>query len=403
MELVSSLFELSLFLVTLLFLIPTLFLLVECVASPRHLPPAPPPSGPFPRTTLLIPAHNEQLGIAATLESVRAAAYPELDVLVVADNCTDSTAAQARRHGAQVIERRDPALIGKGYALAFGVEYLSRVQPDILIVLDADCSVQTDALKRLAQDSFGTARPVQAVNLLRTMPGASSKTAVSNFAFFVKNRVRPAGLARLGAPCFLTGTGMALPWSVISKIDWASGHLAEDMWLSVVSARAGYAPRFCANALVYSDPAGHDHTLKTQRTRWERGHLQAMAQGIPHLLRAAYTRQSTEPLWLALELSVPPLALLVALITLLVLLSTLGLLVGLSAGPLVLALLDFALLTAAVLIAWFKFGRIGLPAQTLLAVPAYVVWKIPLYLGTLFRTRVPWTRTARDSSGRGQE
>jgi hypothetical protein len=78
------------------------------------------------------------------------------------------------------------------------------------------------------------------------------------------------------------------------------------------------------------------------------------------------------------------------------------LLIGLSARPLALGMLNLVLFSSSVLIAWYKFGRSALPVQTLLTVPAYVLWKIPLHLNTLFRTQLPWTRTARDPSVQGE-
>ena len=59
--------------------------------------------------------------IAELIESLRAQDYPadKLDIFVVADNCTDATAAVARQAGAQVFERFDTARVGKGYALDF--------------------------------------------------------------------------------------------------------------------------------------------------------------------------------------------------------------------------------------------------------------------------------------------
>lgn len=402
MEILARSFEIVLLLGGILLFIPSAFLLVECLVAPRHNPPKPLRADPLPRTTLLIPAHNEEAGIASTLASVFAAIFPQLEMLVVADNCTDATAALARQYGAQVIERSDPAHIGKGYALAFGVEFLKTDPPDIVIVLDADCLVQVDALKYLAHSVLDTARPVQAVYTLQSVPEASSKTAVSNFAFLVKNLVRPAGLAQLGAPCFLTGSGMAFPWSILSKLPLASGHLSEDMWLSVLLACEGQAPRLSSNAFVYGTPPRRDNSLQTQRARWERGHLQTMGRGIPRLVRAAFTLQSAEPLWLALELSVPPLALLLLIVTLLLLVSALGAALGLSVAPLIIALLNLILVFAAGLAVWWKFGRTDLSAQTLLAVPGYILWKIPLHFNTLFRTRVSWTRTDRDPSAGGE-
>src|SRR5438067_1718063 len=86
--------------------------------------------------------------------------------------------------------------------------------PLAVLVVDADCRLGEGALTRLVCDAARTGRPVQAEYVLEVPAGAGWRGQVSAFAFLVKNVVRPRGLARLGAPCLLTGTGMAFPWPI---------------------------------------------------------------------------------------------------------------------------------------------------------------------------------------------
>ncbi|MCY7273212.1 MAG: hypothetical protein LH702_05575 [Phormidesmis sp. CAN_BIN44] len=51
---------------------------------------------------------------------------------------------------------------------------------------------------------------------------------------------------------------------------------------------------------------------------------------------------------------------------------------------------------SAILAAWAKFGRVDLPLRELLAVPFYILWKVPLYLKFLIRPQKTWVRTERD-------
>ena len=76
-------------------------------------------SGEYPRCAVLVPAHNEAGQIEATLRHLYESAYPskQFTVYVIADNCSDATASLARRAGATVCERQDPAHPGKGPAL----------------------------------------------------------------------------------------------------------------------------------------------------------------------------------------------------------------------------------------------------------------------------------------------
>jgi glycosyltransferase involved in cell wall biosynthesis len=200
------------------FLILSGVLLVECFAA--LLPTSKRATGTpqSSRVAVLVPAHNEELGLNATLTTV----LPQLNshdrLVVIADNCTDATPEIARKAGAIVLERQDLTQIGKGYALDYGVRYLAADPPDVVIVIDADCHAQPDAIARLKHMALTTGRPAQATYLMEKPAVPSSKDAVSAFAFTVKNLVRPLGLSQLNLPCLLTGTGMAFPWAAIRSM-----------------------------------------------------------------------------------------------------------------------------------------------------------------------------------------
>src|SRR5882762_2751121 len=60
------------------------------------------------RIVVLVPAHNESIGLLPTLADIKAQLSPADQILVVADNCTDDTAAVALAAGANVSGRNDP-------------------------------------------------------------------------------------------------------------------------------------------------------------------------------------------------------------------------------------------------------------------------------------------------------
>ena len=101
------------------------------------------------RVAVLVPAHDESSGLLPTLADIKAQMRIGDRLVVVADNCSDDTAAVAAAAGAEVVERNDPARRGKGYALARGLDYLWMDAPDIVIVIDADCRLGANAIERL--------------------------------------------------------------------------------------------------------------------------------------------------------------------------------------------------------------------------------------------------------------
>ena len=194
---------------SLLLLLPVTVLFTEVLLALTTQDGAATREGVRPRLAVVMPAHNEESIIAEALRAI----VPQLNetdrLIVIADNCSDGTAAIADAEGAEVIVRTDSILRGKGYALDFGVRYLRQDAPDIVIIIDADCLVTTGSLDQLARVCARTARPIQALYLVYAPPGSSPIMRIAEFAGALKNLVRPLGLHRVGLPCQLMGTGMA--------------------------------------------------------------------------------------------------------------------------------------------------------------------------------------------------
>jgi cellulose synthase/poly-beta-1,6-N-acetylglucosamine synthase-like glycosyltransferase len=362
-----------------LLLVPVSVLLVQVVAAlPAHRPRALPEARRAP-LAVLVPAHNEAGGIAHALRSIASQLAAGDRIVVVADNCSDDTAAIAARAGASVIARHDRDRRGKPYALDFGIRHLERNPPEVVVIVDADCTLEPGALERLARLCVEAGRPVQALYLMR-----GPRARLAEFAWRVNNQVRAFGSLRLGWPCLLTGSGMAFPWSIIRDAQLASGHLAEDLQLTVDLVRAGACPVFCPEACVTSEFASGDG-LRAQRTRWEHGHLALLLSEVPGLLLQALARREPKLAALALDLGVPPLALLSLAALALCAALPLSALLGLPA----------ALLGAAVLLAWSRYAR-DIPLASLACAPLYALEKLPLYSRFLVKRQVEWVRSRRE-------
>jgi cellulose synthase/poly-beta-1,6-N-acetylglucosamine synthase-like glycosyltransferase len=377
-----------------LLLVPALVIFIECAAAMLPRRPSIRSEGGRPRIALLIPAHDEESQIAETIRPLLAELTEGDRLLVVADNCADRTAEIARQAGASVIERRDPDRRGKGYALELGVRELAQDPPDVVVIVDADCRVEQGSIAVLADRARALDRPVQADYVLAAS-GKSPKAAVSHLAIVVRNRARPSGLLRLGLPSHLTGSGMAFPWRVLHEAPSTGSYLVEDMLMGLEMARQGRAPVYCPEARVSSFLPDRDQAAMGQRRRWEHGSLGTALRQAPRLVGRGLVKPSADLLALGLDLSVPPLALFVVLIGLSCAGSAAALYFGASALPLALSMSALMLVWFAVLGAWIKFARRELPITSLIAIPLYVAWKIPLYAAFLFKRQKSWTRTER--------
>jgi cellulose synthase/poly-beta-1,6-N-acetylglucosamine synthase-like glycosyltransferase len=348
-----------------------------------------------PPIAVLMPAHDEASVIANTLDSLGAELRMSDRLLVVADNCSDDTAALAARHGAEVIERFDSAQLGKGYAIDFGITHLSARPPDIVLIIDADCRIEAGSIDLLAERCSELGRPVQALYLMQTPARAGIMTRIAAFAWVVKNLVRPTALHRLGLPCQLMGSGMAFPWRCITRVDLATGDIVEDVLLGIALARAGMPALFCPAAIVTSVFPTSNEGFRSQRTRWEHGHLK-VALSAPAVLAQGIATRNVPLIGLALDLCVPPLALLLLLASSFWTLTALFYFLTRIALPLDITSAAVLLLGLSVLLAWIRYGREVITLGELAFAVVYAVWKIPLYARFLIARQLQWVRSKRD-------
>lgn len=349
------------------------------------------------QVAVLIPAHDEATGIAAMLAALFDVAPAGTRVLVVADNCSDDTASIARACGAEVLERHDAANRGKGFALAAGRDHLAAgagAHPDVVLVMDADCRLLPGSIEALAAAALAANAPAQAINLIEADLAAAPMVQVSSFAMLVKNLYRSRGMERLGGAALLTGTGMAFPWPLFAEARLATGSIVEDLALGIELTDAGHAPQLVGAAGVRSAPAAMADAL-AQKTRWEHGFLDTLRSRALPLVARGLARRSLALTLLGLHLTVPPLALLLVIAVIALAALTLLWLMGASMAPALMLGIILMLSLMLVTIAWSAGGRRYLSGRSLLRVPLYLIWKLPVYLGFLRGPQSTWNRTPR--------
>ncbi len=380
--------------------IPAIVLLAETISAVIFKPA---PASSLDRTlagtiAVLVPAHNESSGIKTTLDNVRSQLRVQDRLIVVADNCSDDTDVVAKNSGAEVIRRDDLEHRGKGYAIAFGLDYLAASPPSVVIVVDADCCFKEGSIMSLADNCLAANRPAQALNIMTAPDGEQARFAIAEFAWIIKNKVRPLGLHALGLPCQLSGTGMAFPWSTIRAIELASANIVEDLKLGLDLAQNGSAPIFCPEALVTSTfPLSEDGVL-SQRQRWEHGTL-AMILGLaPRLAFEAIKQANARLLVLVIDMVVPPLVLQAGLLIAGLVVAWAAFAVfGTSTLPgwiLVAGCLAFFI---AIALSWANFGSKVLPLRLWPKLILHLGSKIGVYRGVLGRRQRNWVRTDRGS------
>ena len=372
-----------------------LYLFVLTVLSWRK---AAPPVDATRRLVCVVPAHNEQDGIAATVKSLLAASYPrELrKVLVIADNCTDATAQRARDAGAVVMERTNLVHRGKGYALEAA---FARVLTDDfaqgIIVVDADTVVADNLWRAVSSRLASGAMAMQVTNAVRN-PGAGWRPRLQAIAMAMINGVRSLGRERLGTSVGLRGTGMAFARETIEQVPHTNHSVVEDLEYGVRLGLAGIRVAFVPETWIASDAPVRADVALSQRRRWEGGRMDMMGTLLPKVIKDAITHKSALLADLALDLMVPPIS-----YPALVVVGGAGLEAvhyALS-GTLSVAAPVWAFCAAALVLYVLRgvaFSGTGLRGlATLAAAPGYIAWKLVVAQPWKSKSSV-WVRTTRE-------
>ncbi|HLY31973.1 MAG TPA: glycosyltransferase family 2 protein, partial [Ktedonobacterales bacterium] len=351
------------------------------------------------RFALIVPAHNEELLIGATLASLAQLDYPadRYTVHVVADNCTDRTAEIARGAGAQVYERTDAANRGKGYALAWMFDQLAagEARYDAYVILDADTVVEPLLLHAFSRGLASGTQALQAHNAVLNADSSPS-AALRWIALSLMNYVRPLGRNTLGGSSTLTGNGVCLTPAMLARHPWQAFGLSEDYQYYLTLVAAGERVVFVPDAHVYSVMPTTVRQLQTQDIRWEsispdaRGWQRRIAW---RLFADGVRKHDWTRLDALAELLTPPLSALVGACALV----TVAALALLASVQLAVGVLLIVMLFAYVGSAFYLLRPPGAVYRALFHAPAYIIRKLWVYfvLRRQRRHTSAWVRTAR--------
>ena len=346
------------------------------------------------RFDVIVPAHNEEGEIAATVRSLRSVDYPPhlYRVIVVADNCTDGTATAAQAAGADVLVREERERRGKGYALAYAFRRsLADGVAQAIVVVDADTLVSKNLLAAFAARFARGASVVQADYGVRN-PQSSWRTRLMTIALAAFHGVRSIARERLGLSCGLRGNGMGFSRTVIERHPPGAFSIVEDLEYGLQLGYAGVRVEYVDEATVLGYMAVSDGAARTQRRRWERGRQALVRQHVPQLIAQAWGRRDVRLLDLAVDLLVPPLGQLSMV-------AAGGLAVaGIAELPVAMTLWGAALAAIAVYVlrGWSLSGAGIAGLADLMWAPVYVAWKLMLRVRDKGREPKEWERTIRE-------
>jgi cellulose synthase/poly-beta-1,6-N-acetylglucosamine synthase-like glycosyltransferase len=347
---------------------------------------------PIRRLMVIVPSHNEEGSIAKCIKSIAASAGGTDDILVIAHNCDDGTGQVALGAGAMVFGLDDPALRGKGHALAKGFDLaFGEHGADAVMVLDADSTISAELIPRV-RDSLSHSYVVQCRYEAISGKGRL-QSRLRAFAFRCMNVVRARGRHRLGLSCGIFGNGFAVRAEVLRKVPYGAVSIVEDLEFHLALLSAGIRTEFVEDAVVSADVPPSAAGERTQSARWEGGRIRMLFSRGPSLFRQVMRGRPAlvEPL---IDLMALPLGIGVTMLLLLAFLPV----------PFFrwYAILGICVVIFHLLVAVRLSPEPGADLLALVGAPLYVVSKLAMFRDIVKagRKRADWIRTSRLKSPR---
>jgi cellulose synthase/poly-beta-1,6-N-acetylglucosamine synthase-like glycosyltransferase len=236
------------------------------------------------RIGVLIPAHNEKLTIERTIANLLQAAdkSQDIDIYVIADNCSDNTAELARNTAVNVVERHNPHLRGKGAALQWAMQIIAEKDYDYTLIVDADSIVNDDfflALRHCLHDSSNEV--VQS----RYEAIANEHSSIKRLAMLGFNVLRAKGRVALGGSAGIMGNGFIVSKAALKKVPFRANSIVEDLEYHMRLVESDVKVTFCDAARIYGEMPNDDDASDVQSSRWEGGRLGVLKAAFLPLLK----------------------------------------------------------------------------------------------------------------------
>lgn len=236
--------------------------------------------------TVLIPAHNEEDCLGATIESLRQQSHAPARIVVVADNCTDATVQIAEAAGVAVFPTvRNTKKKAGGLNQALAAILPDQGDNDLVMVMDADTILDQGFLEAAVQRMTDD-RALMAVGGLfygeegGGLIGQFQRNEYARYARDIKRRrgkvyvltgtasvFRPRALRTVAAE-----RGRSLPGVPGDVYDTIA--LTEDNELTLAIRSLGGLMISPARCTVVTEVMPTWKTLWNQRLRWQRGALE---------------------------------------------------------------------------------------------------------------------------------
>lgn len=257
----------------------------------------------YPKVTIVVPAHNEEVVIAQTAKAILDMNYPHdrVELLLFADNCSDNTYAECLSVQAMpeyagrnltIIDRT-----GTGGKAGVLNDALEMARGEYICVYDADAMPEKNALYFLVKEVIkDPERHVASFGRNKTRNANQNfLTRCINQEIVVTQRVHHVGMWHLFKIGRIPGTNFIIQTDFVKSIGgWKNGALTEDTDISFKIMQSGKLIALAYNSEAFQQ---EPETLKSyymQRKRWAKGNYEVVLSNFKHLFGRANWRVKLE-------------------------------------------------------------------------------------------------------------
>lgn len=248
-----------------------------------------PPAQRYNRMLVLIPAYKEDTVIESTARSFLRQTYPEAhyDVVVIADHCQPETVNALRQYPITVLTPDFEESL-KSKSLNYAMEYIAPRKYDVVVILDADNTVDPNFLEVINQFYASGCMAIQAH---RVAKNRNTETALLDAIFEeINNSIFRTGHVRMGISSALVGSGMAFDFEWFRQNVSQLMSAGEDKELEALLLKQRIFVDFLPELYVYDEKTQKEKTFQRQRRRWMAAQFHSLFSNLPQLIPALWNR-----------------------------------------------------------------------------------------------------------------
>lgn len=219
------------------------------------------------RIAVLYPAYKEDKVIEASVTSFLGQEYPKdlYDVVVISDKMQDETNRRLAELPIRLL-KVDFENSSKARALNFAMDQLKGSGYEIVVILDADNTVNPDFLQWINRVYEGGIKAIQAHRVAKNL---NTDTAVLDaVSEEINNSIFRKGHVQLGFSSALIGSGMAFDYKWFEENIKKVSSAGEDKEIEVLLLKQGIYIEYLDEVLVYDEKTQKEGNFYNQRRRW---------------------------------------------------------------------------------------------------------------------------------------